>query len=99
LQTLLKQEQDRIRERNKEIEDGVFAAINDPRRPLQPPKIEEVPPQINFAPLDNASTALTKAAERYRKAAASAHPDLARPQALARQRGRRRVGEGSVGAR
>jgi N-acetylated-alpha-linked acidic dipeptidase len=83
LQALLKQEQDRIKERNRQIEDGVFAAIDDPRRPLQPPRVEEIPPQINFAPLENASTALTKAAERYRKAAGSARPDLARPEQLA----------------
>src|SRR5262249_13539497 len=72
LQKLLKQEQDRITERNREVEDGVFAAVNDSRRPLAPPKIEPVPPAINFAPLENASTALTKAAERYKKAAGAA---------------------------
>jgi N-acetylated-alpha-linked acidic dipeptidase len=83
LQTLLKQEQDRTNERNRELEEGVFAAINDPRRPLQPPKLEEVPPAINFAPLENASTALTKAAERYRKAAESARPNPADPAAVA----------------
>jgi N-acetylated-alpha-linked acidic dipeptidase len=77
LQNLLKQEQDRIGERNRELEDGVFAAVDDPRRPLQPPKMEEVPPAINFAPLENASNALTKAADRYRKAAESARPNLA----------------------
>jgi N-acetylated-alpha-linked acidic dipeptidase len=72
LQTLLKQEQDRIKERNREVEDGVFAAVNDSKRPLAAPKIEEVPPAINFAPLENASNALTKAAERYKKAAEAA---------------------------
>jgi N-acetylated-alpha-linked acidic dipeptidase len=83
LQNLLKQEQDRIKERNRELEDGVFAAINDPRRPLQPPKMEEVPPAINFAPLENASNALAKAAERYRKAAESVRPNPANSTAVA----------------
>lgn len=83
LQVLLKQEQDRITEKNKELEEGVFAAVNDPRRPLQAPKAEEVPPQINFAPLENASRALTKAAERYGKAAESARPNLATSPAVA----------------
>jgi N-acetylated-alpha-linked acidic dipeptidase len=76
LQNLLKQEQDKIKERNAEIEEGVFAAIDDPRRPLQPPNVEPVPPAINFAPLENAATALTKAADRYRKAAEAAKPKL-----------------------
>jgi N-acetylated-alpha-linked acidic dipeptidase len=65
LQALLKQEQDRIKESNREIDEGVFAAVNDPRRPLQAPKVQEVPP------------ALSQAAERYRKAAESARPGLA----------------------
>jgi N-acetylated-alpha-linked acidic dipeptidase len=82
LQTLLKQEQDRIRERNREIEDGVFAAVNDPRRPLVIPKVEDVPPAINFAPLENASNALTKAAERYKKAAETARPGPANSTAV-----------------
>jgi N-acetylated-alpha-linked acidic dipeptidase len=77
LQTLLKTEQDRIKERNTEVEDGVFAAVDDPRRPLLPPKVEPVPPAINFAPLENAANALTKAADRYRKAAEAARPKLA----------------------
>ena len=83
LQNLLKQEQDRIRETNRELDEGVFAAINDPRRPLQPPKMEEVPPAINFAPLENASSALAMAAERYRKAAESAHVNPADSTAVA----------------
>jgi N-acetylated-alpha-linked acidic dipeptidase len=77
LQALLKQRQDAVREQNRAIEDGVFAAVNDPRRPLQLPKVEEVPPAINFAPLENASSRLTRAAERYRKALEDARPKLA----------------------
>ena len=55
----------RSRERNRQIEDGVFAAIDDPRVPLPAPKMERSPPAINFAPLENAAEALTQAAERY----------------------------------
>jgi N-acetylated-alpha-linked acidic dipeptidase len=83
LQTLLKQEQDRIKERNREVEDGVFAAIDDPRSPLQAPKVEELPPAINFAPLENASNALTRAAERYKKAADSLGPKVVASAAIA----------------
>ena len=36
-----------------------------------------MPPAINFAPLDNAAGALTRAADRYKKAADTARPHLA----------------------
>ncbi len=32
------------------------------------PVVESVPPSINFAPLENAASALTQASDRYRKA-------------------------------
>ena len=68
LKKLLLEKQDEIRERNKELEEGVFAATNDPRRPTIAPKQEEVAPFINFAPLDNAVTELAKAGQAYKKA-------------------------------
>jgi N-acetylated-alpha-linked acidic dipeptidase len=68
LQALLKEQQDSVRERNRQIEEGVFQAVADPRRPLKPPVAEDVPPAINFAPLENAANALTRAADRYKKA-------------------------------
>ncbi len=77
LQALLKRRQDEVQERNSQIEDGVFAAIRDPKRPLIAPEVEAVPPALNFAPLENASTALTAAAERYKKALAAASSRLA----------------------
>ena len=60
LQALLKTQQDEVRERNKQIEEGVFTAINDPKRPMQAPKIERVAPALNFAPLENAAERLTR---------------------------------------
>jgi N-acetylated-alpha-linked acidic dipeptidase len=77
VQTLLKQQQDEIKERNRQIEDGVFAAIADPRRPAETPKVDQPVPAINFAPLENAVAGLTRAAERYKKAADAAVPRLA----------------------
>jgi N-acetylated-alpha-linked acidic dipeptidase len=68
LEKLLKDKQDEIRERNQELDEGVFKATNDPRRPKLAPPREEVPPHLNFAPLHNASDALARSAERYRKA-------------------------------
>jgi N-acetylated-alpha-linked acidic dipeptidase len=85
LQALLKTRQDDVRDRNLRIEEGVYAAIDDPRRPLVAPKPETVPPALNFAPLENAATALAEAAERYRKAVESARASLAaRPEVVKR---------------
>jgi N-acetylated-alpha-linked acidic dipeptidase len=77
VQALLKRRQDEVRESNRQIEDGVLSATNDPRRPLVAPVTEAVPPALNFAPLENASAALTAAADRYAKALANASSRLA----------------------
>jgi hypothetical protein len=68
LQKLWQTKQDEAVERNKEIEEGVFTAVADPRKTSVPPPVLEVPPHLNFAPLQNASDALTHSAERYQKA-------------------------------
>jgi N-acetylated-alpha-linked acidic dipeptidase len=57
-------------ERNRQIDEGVFAATEDPRIKSAPPKKEEVPPFLNFAPLDNGMAALQRAAEVYAQAIA-----------------------------
>jgi len=57
-----------IEEKNREIEDGVFAAADDPRKPLVVPSRQPVPPYLNFAPLDNALDLLTQSADKYEKA-------------------------------
>jgi N-acetylated-alpha-linked acidic dipeptidase len=68
LKALSAKAQDDIRERNREIEEGVFKATNDPKKPLIPPAVETVPPHLNFAPLENAVDVLTRSAAEYRKA-------------------------------
>ncbi len=70
LQTLLRQRQDETRERNRQVKDGVFAAVNDIKAPRPVPAIEDVPPALNFAPIENAVNGLTRAADRYKAAAA-----------------------------
>jgi len=57
-----------IRERNTKIEEGVFTATADPREAFVAPKKEELPPFINFAPLDNAVEVLERSAAEYQKA-------------------------------
>jgi N-acetylated-alpha-linked acidic dipeptidase len=72
LQKLLKGEQEKIRERNREIVEGVFTATADPKQTFVPPSREDIPPYLNFAPLENGVDAITRAAERYDKALARA---------------------------
>jgi N-acetylated-alpha-linked acidic dipeptidase len=62
---LLKKMQEDIRERNKQISEGVFTATADPKKAYVPPAVEEVPPYLNFAPLENASDSLTRSSDRY----------------------------------
>ena len=68
LKTMLKNKQEEIRDRDQALEDGVYSATSDPRRPLVAPPKEEVPPFLNFAPLDNAEAVLDGGAERYARA-------------------------------
>jgi len=70
LKKLAKDQQDEANETNQKLDDGVYSAISDPRHPIIPPQRAEVPPFINFAPLDNAIVALSRSADRYRKASA-----------------------------
>ena len=73
LKKLLKTKQDEIGERNRQIEEGVFEATADPKKTFVPPAIEEVPPHLNFAPLENALEKLTASAGDYRKVWEKAH--------------------------
>jgi N-acetylated-alpha-linked acidic dipeptidase len=75
LKTLATDKRDEIKERNREISEGVYDALQDPKKTLVPPKVEDIPPYLNFAPLEQASDDLTEAAQAYDKAmdAASGH--------------------------
>ncbi len=68
LKALSQKSSDDTRERNKEIEEGVFKATTDPKQPLVPPAVEAVPPHLNFAPMENATDLLNRSAAEYRKA-------------------------------
>ena len=71
LKKLLKDRQDEAKDVDQNLDDGVYSATSDPRRPTVAPPREEVPPFLNFAPLDNAIAALTRSADRYKKAYAA----------------------------
>jgi N-acetylated-alpha-linked acidic dipeptidase len=87
LKRLLEGEQEEIAERNRQIEEGVFDAILDPRRPTVAPPKEDVPPHLNFAPLENAVFALRRSAERYAKARVSVEGRTVPPDVLSRVNG------------
>jgi N-acetylated-alpha-linked acidic dipeptidase len=87
VEKLLKDKQDSVRERNQQLDEGAFAATTDPREPMVPPAREELPPYLNFAPLDNVVDGLTRAADRYEQAFTKAQANggavLAKPAAQA----------------
>ncbi len=85
VEKLATETRDEVQERNRELDDGVYTATSDPWQPLVPPTREAAAPHLNFAPLDDATDALTKAAERYDRAFTKAHANggasLAKPEA------------------
>ncbi len=68
LEKLWKSKSDEIKERNRELKEGVYVAIADPKKTLVPPKPEEEPPFLNFAPLHNGLEKLRRSSEHYDKA-------------------------------
>ncbi|HKD11699.1 MAG TPA: transferrin receptor-like dimerization domain-containing protein [Thermoanaerobaculia bacterium] len=74
LEKLARDRRDEVAERNRQLEEGVFAADNDPRRPMVAPAREDAPPFLNFAPLANASESLARSARRYENALARIDP-------------------------
>jgi N-acetylated-alpha-linked acidic dipeptidase len=94
LRELLKHRQDDIRERNREIDDGVFAAIRDPRHPDVAPNKATVPPALNFDPIETATKKLDESAKRYQSALESGGTRIAsNPVALAALNNRLRTAE------
>ena len=85
LRDLWTKQLDEARERNRELEEGVFAATADPRVRSVPPRPESLPPHLNLASLEHGVDALTRSAARYERALTAAQADggatLARPDA------------------
>jgi N-acetylated-alpha-linked acidic dipeptidase len=61
------EQREETRRKNLEISDGIYEATSDPRLTWVTPKPEELPPHINFAPLDNAVEALGRSSAEYQK--------------------------------
>jgi N-acetylated-alpha-linked acidic dipeptidase len=67
LQHVAENQSDQIRERNRQISEGVFSATSDPQKQSVAPTPEAVPPHLNFAPLQNALDALNQSANHYQR--------------------------------
>ena len=65
MKALASARRDSITERNRQISEGVYRAISDPRQPLVPPARTAEPPFLNFAPLENAGARLRESTLRY----------------------------------
>ncbi|HEX4438921.1 MAG TPA: transferrin receptor-like dimerization domain-containing protein [Thermoanaerobaculia bacterium] len=66
-------------ETNKQLEENLPWAVSDPKQPFVSPKQQTVPPHFDFAPLQNASDALTAAAADYARAFDAAFAEGAAP--------------------
>jgi N-acetylated-alpha-linked acidic dipeptidase len=72
VKALLESRRKEAQDIKQNLQDGVYATTNDPRNPMVAPPLREIPPYLNFAPLDNAAAALDQAAAHYAKASAGA---------------------------
>ncbi|MEO8168880.1 MAG: transferrin receptor-like dimerization domain-containing protein, partial [bacterium] len=68
IKKLAKDKREEIIDRNAQIEEGTLSAISDPQETTIIPVVQEVPPFLNFSPLENAMSSLQTNAERYKKA-------------------------------
>jgi N-acetylated-alpha-linked acidic dipeptidase len=75
VQDLVKTMRDSVEEQNRQVEEGTFVAINDPRRPTVLPTIEDVPPHLNFTPVENGVDRVSRAAGMYEDALTNAMQD------------------------
>ena len=62
----------KIAEVNRQLDEGTWAATNDPWNPLVAPKREALAPTLEFARLDNSLDSLTRASQRFERAEAAA---------------------------
>ncbi len=72
VKALLDSRRKEAEEIRRNLSDGVYQVANDPRAPKVAPAPREIPPYLNFAPLDNAQKTLEQAAAQYTRALAAA---------------------------
>ena len=79
LKKLASTARDKAKEENTEISEDVYQALYDPKKQFVPPTTQPLPPYFNFAPLEQASDDLTRAADEYEKAVTAAGADTCSP--------------------
>jgi N-acetylated-alpha-linked acidic dipeptidase len=67
LKRLAGRESAAIRDRNRQIAEGVFNEPSDPSHPFVAPRPESEPPPLDFAALDAARDELARAADQYQR--------------------------------
>jgi N-acetylated-alpha-linked acidic dipeptidase len=72
VEKLARDRRDQIVERNRMIDDGTYAAVEDPLHKTVLPAKETAPPFLNFAPLENGMAALERVTREYDAALAQA---------------------------
>ncbi len=77
VERLARDTREQIAERNRRIDEGLYAALENPRDPMGVPPKKALPPVLNFAPLENGWAALQRAAEQYGRAAGRQPQDSA----------------------
>jgi N-acetylated-alpha-linked acidic dipeptidase len=65
---LAKERREAAEESNRQIDEGVPAAVADPREPFVPPGRAPAVPEFDFSSLEKASASLTEAAQEYETA-------------------------------
>ena len=75
VEKLARDRREQIVERNRMIDDGTLAAVEDPEHKTALPPKEAVPPFLNFAPLENGVAALERVTRDYDEALAHANQD------------------------
>jgi N-acetylated-alpha-linked acidic dipeptidase len=68
IRDLAKERREAAEENNRRIDEGVPAAVADPREPFVPPARALAVPEFDFSPLEKASASLTEAARDYEAA-------------------------------
>src|SRR5205823_5088242 len=73
LKALDRSTRQQIEENNRQLQEGVYRAINDPQHPTTLPGPQQAPPgqALDFAALDSAVDQLTRAAQHYQQAVAT----------------------------
>ena len=72
LKAELKQMRSAAETRTRNLQEGVYALVDDPKNPMQPPKALPMPPEMSFTALDASLARLQASAQHYADASRTA---------------------------